>query len=76
MRKDKELNDPKSCLNKANFDEELFVLLARDPAAGATIRDWCDRRIILGKNKPSDPQIQDALDCANRMEAQREWVRK
>jgi hypothetical protein len=68
MLKKDELTNPKSCLNKANDDELVFVLLGRDPAAPDTIRDWARRRITLGKNKVSDEQIMEALSLAVKME--------
>ena len=60
MRKREEMNDPKSCLSRANPDELLFVLLARDKAAPAAVRAWIEERIRLGKNKREDEQIRDA----------------
>ncbi len=57
-----------SCWNKATDTEVLFVLLGRDAAAPATIRDWVRHRLRLGKNKPEDPQIVHALSCAEAME--------
>ena len=62
MRKCDELVSDKSCLNKANDDEMLFVLLGRDPAAPAAIRAWVAERINLGKNAT------EALACATTME--------
>lgn len=69
MIKSRELIDPTSCMTRANDDEMTFVLLGRDAAAPATIRYWVDERIRLGKNKLSDPQIQEALGCAECMQA-------
>lgn len=40
MIKHKELSDPASCLNKAEPDEPVFVIRAKDPLAAATIRHW------------------------------------
>ena len=71
MIKREELSNPNSCMSKAKDDEMTFVLLARDIAAPATIRTWVDLRIGLGKNKASDPQIVEALACAEKMEKQR-----
>lgn len=77
MIKFHELTNPKSCLNKAQPTEMLFVLLARDPAAPATIRAWADERVKLGKNQPDDRQIREALACASLMDKQREeWQRR
>ena len=72
MRKDLELSDPSSCLNRAKDDEPVFVLLARDFVAPSTIEYWAFHRCVNGKNQPGDPQIVDALALAQRM---REWKR-
>lgn len=72
MRKRDELNDSESCLNKARDDEYIFVLLARDPAAPIALRAWVAERIRIGKNAPEDAQIVEALDCARRMELERD----
>ena len=71
MIKRDEIETPDSCLNKARDDERIFVLLARDPAAPTAIRAWVNERLRLGKNVPSDAQIIEALDCADRMERER-----
>lgn len=71
MLKCDELNDSESCFNKATDGERLFVLLARDPAAPATIRAWVAERIRLGKNALGDDQIREALECASLMEIER-----
>lgn len=71
MRKNFELNDSTSCLNRAGENEMLFVLRSRDVCAPETIRDWCHRRILRGKNKLEDPQIQEALNAASIMERER-----
>jgi hypothetical protein len=72
MLKQNEITDANSCLNKARRDEMMFILLARDPAAPATIRFWVEERIRLGKNNlVDDPQIIEAWDCAHAMEVER-----
>lgn len=68
MIKSKELTDPNSCMSKARDDEMTFVLLGRDAAAPLTIRTWVQERIRLGKNTLGDPQIQEALACADTMD--------
>ncbi len=35
-----ELNDPNSCLNRAQADEPLFVLRGNDPLAPGQVRGW------------------------------------
>ncbi len=71
MRKQSELTDPNSCMSKARENEMTFVLLGRDEAAPHAIREWVKRRIDLGRNKSSDAQIQEALACADFMDAER-----
>jgi hypothetical protein len=68
MIKSQEVSDTSSCLNRARHDEMLFVLLGRDVAAPETIRFWARRRVELGKNRISDPQILEALAAAEMME--------
>ena len=55
------------CYANAEPDEPMFVLLGRDPAAPEAIFDWAEHRMDLGKNKPGDPQIVEALECATAM---------
>lgn len=77
MLKMEELKNPQSCMSRAKPEEMTFVLLARDPAAPDAIRHWVHERIRLGKNQPTDPQIQEALGCAKTMEKQfEEGIRK
>jgi hypothetical protein len=75
MRKRDELTDPNSCLNRARDDEIVFVLLARDDATPGTIRDWVARRIRMGKNRPDDAQMTEALEAARRIEDERAAAR-
>lgn len=74
MIKRDEIEDSESCFNKANDNERLFVLLARDPAAPAAIRAWVAERIRLGKNKPDDDQIREAIACAALMDVERKEI--
>ena len=71
MRKYIELNDPRSCMSRAKYEEMTFVLLGRDSAAPAAIRFWVAERIRQGKNEPHDAQIVEALECADTMERER-----
>lgn len=41
----KELNEPRSCLNRAKSDEPIFVLRANDPGAPAAVRSWARRYV-------------------------------
>lgn len=75
MIKRDEINDSTSCLNRAHDGERIFILLARDVAAPAAIRAWVAERIRLGKNALTDDQIVEALDCALRMDREREESR-
>jgi hypothetical protein len=72
MRKHDELSDPASCWNRALDEEWVFVLLARDEAAPATLRKWIAERIRLGKNRPGDRQLADVEQKAAALEA--EWA--
>lgn len=65
MKKLDELNDPRSCLNKAEDNELLFVLLARDPAACVAVQAWISERVRLGKNAESDAKIVEARQWIN-----------
>lgn len=71
MTKRDELAHQSSCFNRADMGEMMFVLLARDAAAPATIMFWAEERIRLGKNQPQDEQILHAIACAGVMEVQR-----
>lgn len=71
MRKIHEIKDPSSCLNKSRENEIIFVLCARDPASPETIRQWCNRRLLLGLNLLNDEKIQSALQIASQMEKER-----
>lgn len=68
MRRYEEMERSDSCFNRAHENEWVFVLLGRDAAAPATIRYWCAQRVSLGKNQVDDPQITEALRCAEAME--------
>lgn len=69
MRKQDELADPNSCLNRARPDEWLFVLLGRDAATPATVLFWIEERIRLGLNRADDPLIVEASKLARIVEA-------
>ena len=71
MTKVDEIGQPSSCWNKALKDERVFILLARDPAAPATIRAWVAERLQRGLNQFDDKQILEALECADLMERER-----
>lgn len=68
MRKRDELSKGNTCMSTAHLEEMVFVLIGRDVAAPETIRYWCKERIRLGKNQPGDPQIVEAMACADTME--------
>lgn len=73
MRMEREKNE--GCLAKALPHEMVFTLLGRDPIAAQTVRFWVARRIETGKNLSSDPEIREALDAANAMDAERAAIR-
>ncbi len=76
MIKSRELTEPNSCMNKAEDDEIVFVLLARDAAAAYAVRDWAHMRITMGLNTMEDPQIIEAFKCAEKMDAQRPIIKQ
>ena len=60
------------CYEKAEPDEPMFVLLARDPVAAFLVREWAELRRLL--DVPNDAGKQDeALICAMDMER---WRRR
>ncbi len=62
-------NNPGSydCYANAEPDEPMFVLLGRDRAAPQAVLKWAEARVQMGKNKPDDPQIIEAYQCAGAM---------
>lgn len=75
MRKRDELAASGSCLNRAHPLEMIFTLRGIDESAPAAVRAWVDDRIRRGKNAASDPQIVEALACAETMEREgRQWA--
>jgi hypothetical protein len=65
------------CYAKAEPDEPMFILLARDPSAPWLIEKWCDERatqIGAGDRPESDREkIAEAIECAREM---RRWRRE
>lgn len=64
MLKQNELRKPSSCLNKALFDEPIFVLRAKDPHAPQTVRLW----VTMAIGHHEDEKINEALTLADQME--------
>ena len=72
MKADLEISDPNSRLNMALAKgQTVFVLTSSDVTSPGTIRDWIKRRIDLGLNKPGDPKLVEAHECALSMEAEK-----
>lgn len=67
MIKQNELRDPGSCLNKADDDEPIFVIRAKDAVGAATVRLWAT--VAKGIHEPEKIDSARALAC--RMEAWR-----
>lgn len=69
-----ELRD--GCFHAAMDDEPMFVLLARDASTPDLVRSWAQTReheIRMGRKPAIDMAIvNDAFDCADKMEAWRE----
>lgn len=69
MRKNAEIMEPRSCLNKALPDEPLFVLRAKDPLAAGTVRAWANAAEITGEHEPG--KIAEARAAADDMDKYR-----
>lgn len=55
------------CYDKADPDEPMFILLARDPLAPGLVRKWAEARRM--NQDHDDDKIAEALRCAEAMEA-------
>ena len=65
MLKHLELSTPTSCLNKADDNEPIFVLRAKDPIAFMIVEEWADAaELVHGAAKQ-----QEAYACAKQMRA-------
>jgi len=53
------------CYEKADPDEPMFTLLARDANAPALVRQWAD---IRSQMHGDDEKVAEALQCADNME--------
>ena len=61
------------CYTKAESDEPLFVLLARDRQAPTLVRRWATVRAQIGNLYSDDHgKVAEALACADAMEKWRE----
>jgi hypothetical protein len=54
MTKDENLNDPNSCLNRAQGDEPIFVLRANDEIAPIVIRHWASLYLYMKTSSGAD----------------------
>lgn len=57
------------CYSKAEPDEPMFVLLGRDPMAGALVRAWAELRRMSGE---AEGKVAEARACAVAMD---EWAK-
>jgi hypothetical protein len=77
VKKELELSDQKSCLNKAHDDEPVFVLRANDELAPGLVRQWANAYLankIMGQlHGPVSHRVyekyREAQDIANDMES-------
>lgn len=67
MLKFEELRTDTSCLNKADSNEPIFVLRAKDPFAAQAVRLWA--AMSVGRHEPE--KIEEANTLAYQMEAWR-----
>jgi len=76
MLKIDEIKNPRSCLNKADVEEPIFVLRANDELAPSAVEFWADMYEHLKKRRPDGmtPEQKakhaEALKLATQM---REW---
>lgn len=71
--------NPKGCLAAALPDEPMFILLARDADAPATIKFWAERRARRQVTEPSPELMGDSIKIAGAiddMEAFERWRRE
>lgn len=61
------------CLAKAEADEPMFILLARDPAAPAVIRQWAEDRIAGHARYELDDQTEHARAARQIADAMELW---
>ncbi len=66
MRKRDELADPDSCLGRAEDDEPLFILRAKDGLSSTTVRAWADYAAKSGLHERE--KIDEARMCADTMD--------
>lgn len=73
------LRDPRSCWNRADDNEPVFVLLGRDKSAAVAIRAWIQHRLISKKSDDTSAEIITArreADEIERFAANREWDKR
>jgi len=58
---------PNDCYTKAEDDEPMFTLLARDPLAADLVRIWASRR---ANTRGQSEKVAEAYRCAEAMD---EW---
>ena len=68
MLKREELREPFSCLNKADPEEPVFVLRAKDVLAAQTVRLWA----AMATEMHEPENVQEAHALAARMEQWRD----
>ena len=54
------------CYEKAEPDEPMFILLARDPKAPNLIRTWVTNRLLSGDKNIE--KLVEAIQCADAMD--------
>lgn len=65
MRKDQEIADSNSCLNRASGDEPVFVLRAKDDLGLSTVANWIRRAQALGVHQDKMEEAHAWLDIAS-----------
>jgi hypothetical protein len=70
MRKRQEINEPRSCLNKAAENEPIFVLRASDMLSPVLVDAWAELAALHGC---AGAKVQEARLLANEM---RDWPKR
>lgn len=70
MKRLDELNQAGSCLNKAEDDEPIFVIRAKDPIGASTVRQWALEAERSGQHRPA--KVANARALATQMD---DWRR-
>lgn len=73
MTRVENMEDPDSCLMRAENDEPLFILRSKDPTSPILVIAWILLRVFLfQKNSLQDMQVRESFDLAEEMQRWRD----